>query len=245
MAAAAKEKPAKAGQADVEDVKKAKTVDELEKEALGPKKQKADHPEEPKVKRKPGMLEAVLLTSLVWLAVFGAYILLVLFDPTGDKVIRGATLLLLNKETETREQFWAQDILFMQDWERELDAREQELNAFEDELDLREDMLDDREDELEDRELEVEDWLEIMRDNTAGEGEVTADVTKIARTIELIDAQKAARALEEMDFDIALRICSLIKQNKLAPIFDAMDPEVLVDFIEEMAYVPDPDEWDW
>ncbi|MDR0324839.1 MAG: hypothetical protein LBI19_01920 [Oscillospiraceae bacterium] len=248
MAAAVKEKPAKAGEAAPEDMKKAQTVDEMEKEALGPKKPKAEKQKEPKEKRKPGMAEAIMLTSLLWLSIFSAFILLAMFDPTEDRIIRGLTLLLLNPEEETREQYWARDIYANQDLEKELNELSQRLDAFEEDLNLREQMLDERENDLEDREIEVEDWLEIKRGSTASGGnggETGADLAHMAKTIERMTPSAAATGLAEMDFESAVRVCKLIGAKKLAPIFNAMDPEFFVELMNELTALPEEDDWDY
>ncbi|MDR0293401.1 MAG: hypothetical protein LBH95_04530 [Oscillospiraceae bacterium] len=225
------------------DVKKAQTLEELEREALGPKNPAAGEQRDVSVRKGVGKIELAVLVSLVWLALIGAFVLLVLFDPTEDRVIRGMTLLLLNPDEETREEYWADDIYLNQEWERELDDYAKELEAMEDALDLREEELDDREDELDDREIELEAREENIHESGGG-AEVLSDVVKTAKTVSRMTAQEAANTLTEIDFDSALRICLLIPDKKLAPILDVMDPDFRVELVEALAVVPDEDE-DW
>jgi flagellar motility protein MotE (MotC chaperone) len=247
MAQAVK-RPAKGDPED--DVQQAQTVDELEKEMLGPKAPKGPKEKKqkaPKEKKPLGKFEVAVLASLLWLAILGALALLILFDPTPDRVIRGGVLLLINPEEETREEYWMADIFELQDWQRELDEAEQELNARSAELDHREEELDEREAEIDEREIEIEDKWDAIRDNVGNIEGIMGDASEAARTLERMQPRNAAQTLEEMDFDNALRVLLLISPKRRAPIFDVMDSEYRVELIDAMAMPPEDDffeEWD-
>jgi hypothetical protein len=234
--------------ADADEVQ-AQSVEEFEKEALGPKAPKEKKPKEPKEKKPMGKPAVAALTVLFCFAFFSLAILLVIYDFTEYKVIREWVFMRLDPESETYEQYWGGDVIDLQDWERDLDEWEQELEAFELELDMREEELDDWEDELDDRQTEIDDWLEIMRSTPGGGGggaggEFAPDIQHLARAVGRMEPSIAAITLSEMDFDSALRVIMLIGDKRLAPIFDAMDPEVMVDFWEAMSEEPDFD-IDW
>lgn len=236
--------------AEEDDVKKAPTVGDVEKEALGPKKPKTDKKdkkEEKKEKTAPkgvGKLEIAVLISLLWLAIFSAFVLLVIFDPTEDRVIRGLTLMLLNPEDDTREEIWAGDTYYYQDWERELDERAKALDAFEDSLNLREEELDNLESEVSDKQDEVDSMLEALRESGATVGVVQPDPAKVAKNLALMPAATAASSLEGMDIDTAILLCTMIADKKLAPILDAMDPDVRIEILETLG-TPAEVEEDW
>jgi hypothetical protein len=234
MAESVKKKPA--GDAGEDDVQRAQTVDELEKEMLGPKapkKPKAEKIKEPKKKKPAGKLEVAVLTSLFWLSIIGAFTLLVIFDPTPDKVIRGTTLLLINPEEETREEFHAADIFEIQDQWREIENERKALDQRDAELDLREEELNEYEDDVIAREIEVEErWITIRESGVDG---VTSDVTNTANLMGRMQPRVAAQALQDMDFDTVLRVVSLISPKRLAPIFDLLEPEFLSELLSAMA----------
>jgi flagellar motility protein MotE (MotC chaperone) len=215
---------------------------------LGPKKSapsQTDIEEELPIEKKPlGKLGVALLVSLSWLAVLSIFILFVMNDPTEDRTVRNWLLLRLDPESETREQAIADEIFDLQDEWRELEAERAE---FELEMDEERDALLLREEELDDREEALDDWemrLEDRRDNLTEGGSLTPDIQHAAKTIERTEPAVAALALQEMDFDGALWIVSLIAPKRLAPIFDAMDPEFLVELLEAMSEPPDDDD-DW
>jgi flagellar motility protein MotE (MotC chaperone) len=246
MAAAVKER-----ETPGEEEVKAPSVDQLEKE-LAPKKSKAET-DEIKVPRKPGKLEVGVLSSLFWLALFSALVMMVMFDPTEDKIIRGTALLLINPEEETREEYWMADIHGFQDWERELNEKQIELELLEDELVVREGMLDELESELEYKLMDVDDLLEQLGElggmgGAGGEG-ISSDLSMMADTLRRMEPVNAARVLEEMDFEGAVRICSLIVAKRLAPILDVMEPDFRVELVNAMTELPDDDDFymdfDW
>jgi hypothetical protein len=243
MAEAVKRKPG----GTEEDIKQAQSVDEIEREMLGPKTPKEKKEKgfkAPKEKKPVGRVEVAVLTSLLWLSLMFALALFVVFDPTPDAVVRGNLLLLLNPEELTREEYFAPDIIALQDEWRELEEERKALDEQADELSLREEDLDEREADLNDR----EDELEFMRETVLvenGTSGITADIARTANVMGRMTPSNAAVTLQEMDFDGALRICALIAPKRLAPILDAMDPDFRVELVDAMSAEPEPDDWDW
>jgi flagellar motility protein MotE (MotC chaperone) len=233
-------KPAKGAAED--DIQQPQTVEALEKEMLGPKAPKGPKEKKPKEKKPVGKIEVAVLVSLLWLSIVSAFVLLVLFDPTPDLMIRGTVLLRLNPDEDTREDYFLADIFEFQEWERELDEWEKELELRVADLDLREEELDELEFMLEEREIEVEDRWETLRD--IGVDGITADAGEAAKTLERMQPAAAANALEEMDFDSAMRAVMLMSAKRRAPIFNVMDPEMRVEFLEAMAAEPEYDDYD-
>ncbi|MCL2003397.1 MAG: hypothetical protein FWG72_05260 [Oscillospiraceae bacterium] len=242
MAQGIKKRPAR--DEGAEDIQKAQTVEELEKEMLGPKAPKSPKEEkqkEPKVKKPAGKLQVALLVSLLWLSLLGVFILFAIFDPTPDKIIRGSVLLLLNPEEETREEYFLPDIHALQDWERELTEFEQGLMLRETELDHWEEELDEWENELIDAEIEQElRWDEIRE---RGIEAIVPDLANTAKTVERMQPRNAARLLQDMDFDGALLIVSLISAKRLAPIYDVMDPDFAVELANAATEIQDPEDF--
>jgi flagellar motility protein MotE (MotC chaperone) len=228
-----------------DDIQQAQTVEELEKEMLGPKARKdpkEDKLKAPKEKKPVGRIEVALLASLVWLALIGAFVLLVLFDPTPDRMIRGTVLLRLNPDEYTREDYFLSDIIERQDEWREIAEEWALLEIERAELDLMYEELSELESDLDNRETELEARWDALRDQLAAVGGgVMGDASEAAKTLERMAPANAARLLEEMDFDAAMRALLLISPKRRAPIFDAMDPETSVEFLEAMAAEPDYD----
>jgi len=245
MAEAVKKRPAAGGLN--EDVKQAQTVDEVEREMLGPKSRKSPAekmPKGPKVKKPVGRVEVAVLTSLLWLSIIGAVVLLVIFDPTPEKIIRGNALLLLNPDEDTREEYYMEDIFELQDGWRDLEEALRELEEIQAELDLREEELDEWDNEIADREMEVDLLRESLLVENGAAG-ITADMARTANVVGRMQAANAAQMLAEMDFERVLRICALIAPKRLAPILDAMDPEFRAELGDAMAAEPEPEDWDW
>jgi flagellar motility protein MotE (MotC chaperone) len=244
MAEAIRNKKPARGVAE-DEVIQPQTVEELEREMLGPKNRKPskpDIPKRPKEKKPMGRIEVAVLASLLWLSVLGAFALLVMFDPTPDRLIRGTVLLLLNPEEETREEYFMSDIIDLQDEWRMIDEERRMLDRFQDELDLREEELDEREGELDSREDELEDrWDTIIENGVDG---IAADVTKMANVIGRMQPRNAAQMLEEMDFDNVVRVCLLIPPKRLSPILDVMDNDFRVELGDAMTAEPEFYDWD-
>jgi hypothetical protein len=234
--------------AAVKEPQKVQTVKEIEQEMLGPKKSAPSDNENEEVllkEKKPlGKPGVALLISLAWLTVFSLFILFVLNDPTPDKSVRGWLLLRLNPESLTREEVYMSEILGLQDDQRDLELEWEELDSEREALLLFEEALDDRE-------MELDDWemaLEYRRDSMAGGvggGIVSPDILHAVKTVERMEPAVAALALEDMLFDTALRICSMISPKRLAPIANAMEPDFLVRILEEMSEPLDDDWDDW
>jgi flagellar motility protein MotE (MotC chaperone) len=239
-------KGAKGGEGPDEAVK-AQSVDELEREMLGPKAPKPPKSEKtkgPKEKKPVGRLEVGILTSLVWLSIMSAFVLLVLFDPTSEKVIRNTTFLLINPEWETFENLHMSDIMELQDEWRDIEEERRMLVRWEAELDLREVELDDWENELFALEADLEDrWEDIVENGTAGGGEHVGDAALVARTWRRMQPAVAARSMQEMDFDVVLRSVVLMSDKDRARIFDVLDPEFLVELLDAMGAAPELDDW--
>jgi flagellar motility protein MotE (MotC chaperone) len=247
MAAAVKEKPMRD-----DEPRKAPSIEDLERE-LAPKMVMPDEPEAVEEARQVGKLEVVLLTSLAWLALFGVFILLVLFDPTESKVIRGTMREILDPDEEIMERRHEDELLAIQEeewrlllWEAELDQREERLTD-------QEDRLADREAELEDLLLEYQELIEEIRSmlgsGSGGGGggrDPQAEVAAMAKTIERMEPITAARTLEEMDFEGAVKICALISAKRLAPIMNVMDEEFRAELANALiAQAEEDDDWGW
>jgi hypothetical protein len=231
--------------AAVKESQKAQTVDQIEQEMLGPKKsahsKKNKEGELPKEKKPLGKPGVTLLVSLAWLAVLSIFILFVLNDPTEDSSVRGWLLLRLNPESLTREEIYVREIFDLQEGWREIEAEREGIDLERGELLLYEEELAEWEDELHEWEMSLEDRLGGFTNGDSG-GSFTPDIIHAAGTVQRMEPSAAAAALQEMDFDSALRICSLISPKRLAPIGNAMDTEFLVVLLEALG--EPADEWD-
>jgi flagellar motility protein MotE (MotC chaperone) len=226
------------------DVKIAQTVREIEQSMLGPKKSNKSNSQHeveddvliPAEKRPIGKFGVTMLTCLAWLMVMSGLVLGVMFDPTEDKVIRGWVILRLDPESEIREEFYRDEIIELQDDRR---AFEEEKVDYEEALLLRHEELDELWEEIADAWEEIDDaWDEFFN---RGQGEMTADIRHLAKSMESMDAAAAARILAEMDYEDAAKICLIIKKKKLGPILAEMDIDAALRITEVMI---DEDNWD-
>lgn len=219
--------------------RKAPRVGELEDKASKKKNKKPD--KEAELPKKPSKLRFAMLISLLWLAIISVGVLLILYDPTEDGVIRGSVLLFLNPEELSREEYYEGEIIANMDWERELGTLEEELELRSNNLDLREADLDDREDVITEREGEIEDLFNSLSEQQASGVVVTNDLANTVKILETMTASKAAAALSGMDYDNALNLCRMMKPKKLAAILNAMDEDTMLAFIDALGEPPETD----
>ncbi|MCL1806835.1 MAG: hypothetical protein FWG31_03945 [Oscillospiraceae bacterium] len=231
------------------DAQKVPSIEELEKELLGPKgpqEEKQKKVKEKKEGKDAGKFGVAFLASLFWVTLFGAFILLVLFDPTEGNAIRGKVLLLLNPDAETREEYYAADLYDIQEAWKDIHQEEDRLLHEWDDLYLFEEELDDLESELENKQTELDDKLERLDEILAKNGgsmTITADLTKTAKDLENTTPAAAARALEMMEMENVVRLCSIIGSKKMGLILSQMEPEFFADLLTELTALDD-DEWD-
>lgn len=178
-------------------------------------------------------LRLCLLISLGWLCVFAVFLLFVRFDPTEGEAIRGSVLLFLNPDEESREEYYAGEILSNMDWEKENDLKTVELDEREAALDERESALDEREDELTDREDRANEILEQFN-GSEGEGPVGDQTELVAKALTNMQVAKAAESLANMDLDKAIQVCVKISAKKLGGILSVMDPDLRDELLDAL-----------
>jgi flagellar motility protein MotE (MotC chaperone) len=182
----------------------------------------AKPPEAAVPEKKTSLSKVVLVTSLCWLVLISAVILLIIYDPTEYQDIRTAALLFLNPEEETLDDYVADKIPELLDWERDLADAEAEQELYLAELELLEDELNERDYAVTDREDEVAYMLEELG-AAGGSSVVIPDLASWGKALTRATPARAAELLAGLDETIAAQILQTMSDKAVGPILDAMD----------------------
>lgn len=202
---------------------------------------------EGKERRPHPVRNTLILTSLLWILLIAAVVLvcrLGYYDEYGDYqflldqegVIRGPVLLFLNPEELDREEYYSSEIESLADWEAELEEREADLAVLEAELEFREEEIDEWETSVEEREALLD---ELIPDGEDPALPVTSDIATLAKAWGEMTPANAAAAIGEMsDDEVTVRVLSLLKAKTLGKILDAMNSEEAARISELLADPP-------
>ncbi|GHU94170.1 hypothetical protein FACS1894208_04790 [Clostridia bacterium] len=214
--------------------KKGKSEEGAEKDE-DPGKPKKEKPVKEKKEKKPHpVIKTLFRTSLVWLIVVLAFVVVTYLNLFTMKEI---VLQALNPE-DSYEVVYASEIEDMQAWETDNENRSAELDEREAALDERETEIDDKQGEVELRLAALgygwdDDLSNIDEENPQAPLE-TNDITDVAKFIAAMTPSRAAQSLLNIDSVKAVKILNAMKAANRAPILDAMDPADASALIEMM-----------